>query len=589
MDEYDFSPPSTEELKTVESQYDLSPPSAEELKIAEEPSTAIDVLRGAAQGLTFGFSDEALAALKAATEVSATEKTLKDLPSLYRQYQQLEQEKVKEAKERSPIAFGAAEIAGGLAPALFTGGGTAAATAARGFLPAVGKGALTGAKYGALAAAGTAEAPIEETGELAKEIGKGALFGGTLGGALGGIGDIGRKLAPDVEDIASLRQAKTAYEEGKAGRGFTGEKAKSARLVQERDVAVGLEKNILDTRDVLGQKIDDVLLKAEEAGKIIEADPASLNAASDMMTLLESKPKLFGKEEGERIFGMIQKLESDALSPKEANELRRLVKDKLFKVGEKADVETSETLGRFKDALQTKLNDIEGFAKANEDYTQFLRSTAETIFGKGKPVEVLEGYLSEVAKPKEKLFTELQNLLKRSQAPGSRGDAERMTLINLQENLAKMEAERPGYLKSIGFDPEKFLSTIKKEADVSTVRQVLGGYEPQTGTIKEMGGFITPRATMYSAAEKAGRLVGAAKETAPVRLASKVYSAAEPKLRKISDALMQNEATKRFGQNLASSLDKPGGVARRAVLFTILQSPEARKAISGLYPEFGEE
>ena len=386
-----------------------------------------------------------------------------------------------------------------------------------------------------------------------------------------------------------MRQAKTAYEEGKAGRGFAGEKAKTARLAQERDVAVGLEKNILDTRDVLGQKIDDVLLEAEKAGKTIEADPASLGAASDMMTLLETKPRLFGKEEGESIFGMVQKLESDALSPKEANDLRRIIKDKIFKVGEKADVETSETLNRFKDSLQTKLNEIEGFAKANEDYTQFLRSTAETIFGKGKPVEVLEGYLSEVAKPKEKLYTELQSILKRSQAPGSRGDTERMTLINLQENLAKMEAERPGYLKSIGFDPEKFLSTIKKEADISTVRQVLGGYEPQTGTIKEMGGFITPRATMYSAAEKAGRLVGAAKSSAPVRLASKVYSAAEPELRKMSDALMQNAATKRLGESLAGSLDKPGGVARRAVLFTILQSPAARQAISGLYPGVGED
>ena len=557
--------------------------------IEEEPSTGMDVLRGAAQGLTFGFSDEALAALKAATEVAGTEKTLKDLPSLYRQYQQLEQEKIKEAKERSPIAFGAAEIAGGLAPALFTGGGTAAATAARGFLPAVGRGALTGAKYGAIAAAGTTEAPIEETGEFAKEVGKGVLFGGTLGGVLGGVGDIARKLKPDVEDITSLRQAKAAYEEGKAGRGFAGEKARDIRLKKEGATAVELEKNILDTREVLGKKIDDVLLEAEQAGKTIKTDPASLGAASDMMTLLESKPRLFGKEESENIFKMVQKLESDSLSPKEANDLRRVIKDKIFKIGDKADVETSETLNRFKDALQSKLNDIDGFVKANEDYTQFLRSTAETIFGKGKPVEVLEGYLSEVAKPKEKLFTELQNILKRSQAPGSRGDVERMTLINLQENLAKMEAERPGYLKSIGFDPENFLSTIKKEADISTVRQVLGGYEPQTGTIKEMGGFITPRATMYSAAEKAGRLVGAAKETAPVRLASKVYSAAEPKLRKMSEALMKNEATKRFGENLATSLDKPGGVARRAVLFTILQSPDARKAISGLYPEFGEE
>jgi hypothetical protein len=307
------------------------------------------------------------------------------------------------------------------------------------------------------------------------------------------------------------------------------------------------------------------------------------------MTLLESKPRLFGKEEGKTLFEQLQKLESDALSPKEANDLRRLVKDKLFKIQDKADAETAETLSRFKDVLQNKLNDIEGFAKVNDDYTQFLRSTAETILGKGKPIEAIESYFSEVGKPKEKLFSELQNLVRRSQAPGSRGDVEAKTLINLQENLAKMESEKPGFLKSVGFDPEKFLSTIKKEADISTVGQVRRGYEPQSGAVKELAGFITPRATLYSGAEYAGKVVSAAKGSAPVRLASKVYSAAEPELRRVSDRLLQNPTTKQFGENLAKSIDAPGSVARRAVLFSIMQNPEARKAIADLYPGVGEE
>jgi hypothetical protein len=57
----------------------------------------------------------------------------------------------------------------------------------------------------------------------------------------------------------------------------------------------------------------------------------------------------------------------------------------------------------------------------------------------------------------------------------------------------------------------------------------------------------------------------------------------------VSETLLQNPATRRFGESLAGSLDKPGGVARRAILFSIMQDPEARKAISGLYPGVGEE
>jgi hypothetical protein len=563
-------------------QEEVSPAlSTPDISFDEEPTTLSDLGLGAAQGATFGFSDEVLAALQAAKEVVTTEKTLKDLPSLYRQLQQVEQQKIAEARERSPIAFTTGEIGAGILPALFTGGATAVASGAKaapGFLRSAFGAAKAGAGYGALAAAGTTEKPIEETGEFVGEVAKGGLSGATIGGVLGAAGGALKKLQPDIEDIASLRQAKTAYEEGKAGRAFTGEKARDIRLAQESKAAVELEKSVFDTKNVLGKQIGEVL---ETSTKPIGGNPSATNAALDIQSVIENKPSLFGRDLVKDLSAKADQLAEGTLSPKEANSLRGVIKEKLAAYADSSDIETKETLRRIKDALQNELDEIPGFAEANQNYTEFLKSTAETIFGKGTPAEVLETYLSEKSKPTERLFKDIESLIRKSQVPGTSGDTQRKTLINLQENLAKIEAEKPGFLKSVGFDPEKFISTIKKEGDVSTIRQVMGGWESQAGTPKEIAGFITPRATMYSVAEKTGRVVGAVKGSTPVKLASKVYSAAEPELRSLSEKLMSNPATRRFGESLAGSLDKPGTAARRAALLSIMQqSAEARRIAS---------
>lgn len=569
------------------------PKTVSDFTFEEEPSTAGDIITGAAQGLTFGFSDEVLAALRAAKEVASTEKTLKDLPSLYRQFQEIEQQKVARARESSPYAFTAGEVAGGILPALFTGGATAAATGAKtaaGFLPTVGRAIKAGAGYGALSAAGTTEKPIEETGEFAGEVLKGGLAGGTIGGVLGATGAGVRKLAEGLEDFDMFRQSKVAYERAKRGLGFTGEKATERQVgIKEPQAALALEKNIFNTRSVLGKRIDDVLEKAEEAGKVIGGDAPSINTALDIQSILQSKPGIFGRELIDDISAKADQLAAGTLSPKEANNLRRIIRDKFAKISEKGDVETSEILERAKNALQEKLNTIEGFAEANKDYTTFLRATAETIFKKGMPEEAIETSLSEIAKPKEKLFQDILGLIRKAEAPGSSSDEKRRTLVALRENLADIERERPGFLKSVGFDPERFIGKIKEEADISAISQTLRGYEPQSNIVKQTLGLITPRAATYKAAEITGATVGAIGRSAPAKLASKVYSAAEPELRSLSEKLISSPATRRFGESLAQSLDKPGGVPKRAILFSIMQSPEARQTVAEMYPGIGEE
>lgn len=141
--------------------------------------------RSVLQGLTFGFSDEAEAAIRArATSGPRYEQELARV-----------REGIKQYEEGYPVRAFAGEAAGSLLPAAIgflaspvTGGTSAAMTAARtgqqaaripGLVSRVKTGAGAGATTGALSGAGTAEGGIESRS-------LGALVGGTTGGLLGG-------------------------------------------------------------------------------------------------------------------------------------------------------------------------------------------------------------------------------------------------------------------------------------------------------------------------------------------------------------------------------------------------------------------
>lgn len=140
--------------------------------------------RSMLQGLTFGFSDEAEAALRArATSGPRYEQELARI-----------REGIKQYEEAYPVRAFASEAVGGLVPtaagvllAPFTGGASTAMTTARtaqqaakipGLMSRVSTGAGSGAVTGALSGAGTAEGGLEK-----RLIGAGV--GGLTGGALG--------------------------------------------------------------------------------------------------------------------------------------------------------------------------------------------------------------------------------------------------------------------------------------------------------------------------------------------------------------------------------------------------------------------
>lgn len=141
------------------------------------------------QGLTFGFGDEAVAGMRSAMGQGRYEDLVKS-----------EREALREYSEKNPVTSTAAQVAGGVLPAVFTGGAslvpgvTTAATKALGprlagmlfgNAPTVARTAGTGAVAGGATALGTTEKPIEEWGA---EVAKGAVAGGATAGTLALVG-----------------------------------------------------------------------------------------------------------------------------------------------------------------------------------------------------------------------------------------------------------------------------------------------------------------------------------------------------------------------------------------------------------------
>ena len=153
------------------------------------------------QGASMGFSDEAIAALRAGLDPRqrkglSEQITGQPSPGSYEDYLKAEREGMRQYQEQNPITSTVANLGGAFAPAIFTGGAGAVPAVSRtvgprlagmlfGQAPSVGRMAATGAGSGAVSAVGTSEKPITEA---PSEAALGAVTGGATAGALGAFG-----------------------------------------------------------------------------------------------------------------------------------------------------------------------------------------------------------------------------------------------------------------------------------------------------------------------------------------------------------------------------------------------------------------
>lgn len=243
-----------EELKRLR---DENPPPPPEPMAAEHPSSQIGSgLQGAAQGASFGFSDELLAGAKAAydkmKEGGGTFASNTPYGEFYNKRVQSEREAVQRAKEDNPLTYT---------------GGMLGGTALSNFIPGVGiaRGAKLGATLGKAALqgglVGAGESVPKDQGELLSDVGWGAATGLGTQGIFSGLGGIAGKLSPKgLDKFAEERVVKAAIGPSRqALRNALGLSSKGAKPEEVRQGISKLGRNLLDEDIVrLFQKTEDL-------------------------------------------------------------------------------------------------------------------------------------------------------------------------------------------------------------------------------------------------------------------------------------------------------------------------------------------
>lgn len=184
--------------------------------------TAQDFATGMGQGTLFGFADELAGGIAAAAGQMFRDPELQaslersGVDTGYEGARDRIRGRFDEAQQRSPYAFAAGELAGGLAvPGVGALKGGQALTRGLSRLRPAGSLAATGGAAGALAGAGYSEGETagQIAGDAAIGAGVGAVGAPLLGGALGYLGTqagrlasgLGRRLAADPETAAMMR------------------------------------------------------------------------------------------------------------------------------------------------------------------------------------------------------------------------------------------------------------------------------------------------------------------------------------------------------------------------------------------------
>jgi hypothetical protein len=156
-------------------------------------------LRGAAQGASLGFADEATGAVEAAGKTLFGDEKMADLPANYAKHRDESRANYKAAEEANPWSYRGGELGGGLASGIATGG--------------LGAGIKGAAALGAVSGLGAGEGDLSDQ---ALSTAKGAGIGAVAGAVGKGIGKVLDGSAGDAAR-AFRRGASDAVSEVKPG------------------------------------------------------------------------------------------------------------------------------------------------------------------------------------------------------------------------------------------------------------------------------------------------------------------------------------------------------------------------------------
>jgi hypothetical protein len=220
----------------------------------EEPGMIESGLRGLEQGATLGFGDELNGAMSTLLDtLTGRNKNLSILDDYAKQRDE-SRAAFKAAEDAHPYISGAANLAGGIAPALLTGG---ASLPEQGIAGA----AKLGALYGAVGGLGNSEADLTrgQVGQSIRDTATGGVMGGVLGGAVHagaekfgdalkkagiGLGTAAKEVAGTPMELPMIAEPVESFKQGLQGQKLYGIKANK-----------DLQQQFINSMDQLGEKL----------------------------------------------------------------------------------------------------------------------------------------------------------------------------------------------------------------------------------------------------------------------------------------------------------------------------------------------
>jgi len=389
----------------------------------EETSQLEAVVEGTGQGLTMGFLDEIKAAFKAdpamgrlqsyTAPIKDVVQSEKDSMQSYEKELESLRSKSRQLREDNPYIYGGSEIVGGILPAIFTGGGAAAARTAGAvgkesgkqlLKTAIKEGGKTGAKYGAVAGLGYSEAdtPLDLTKDAIKGSATGALAGAAFPIAGEGVKRTASKAKAIGENIVDLvpqsEAIKSAFKYGRQGKSLDqnvvdDELVTMAKVILER---IKDKKKSNSLKD-LTKELDDMGIRVDGTKEAIDQTISDLEriAGEDLLgmqnkQLLPKLKALAGQSDQESI--LLEKSEKNAIKKilesqgKKQEAVIKAEKELAKKnLKSKKELETISDINESMDNMEIPFDTSDGVisgAKGKFKYTDKdgnVKTTTETI------------------------------------------------------------------------------------------------------------------------------------------------------------------------------------------------------------------
>lgn len=523
-------------------------------------------LLGALQGGSFGFADEAEAALNnplgalktAAGHLGANySPTDQDVQSYTKSRDAIRKE-YETAEAQHPTAYLAGNVGGGIIPALATGG-----------LGLAGEGALGAAKVGALAGGlgglGSSKATTlgGDVSDIKSGAEGGAITGGVIGAGLGvakaGAGAVGGLL----NDIIESQPAQTfgkAFKQGAKGVKVVGNQAKESIEKNAIDVAKRLGLVAEDVRSGAGEELGGVKSTLGESEKTTDISDVLDNITQKAQDLQKSNlPE--AQRDSQKLLSIVNKFKDDP----ELNfeDLQQLKEDfgALSQKGDSSLLQTQQGTNVATQGATGLRNAIEsGFPEMSSPNAKYsMAKQALDILGLDNSSFIKDPITGQMTlHPQE--TSKLVNLVRQAGTDTSTGMTSSNKLTQALDALNQANPEAASAIRQAVVDAGENLDLAHKANKV--------------GLFNKLGTF---QGNLVQAGNRLGLVANKAPE-----VAAKIVGATPEQITQMAQYVAGLGKNASGAASKVASMATKDSVGRNAVLFSLQQDPNYRKILNDI-------